>query len=61
MQIIYSYDTFDIDTFALYMHMHVYIYPNLLNPRNFSGSNANPGFTRDLGENPGFFQQIMGL
>ena len=39
----------------------IYIYPNLLNPRNFSGSNANPRFTRDLGENPGFFQQIVGL
>ena len=38
-----------------------YIYPNLLNPRNFSGSNANPGFTRDLGENPRFFPTNRGF
>ena len=47
--------------FNVYIYTHINIYPNLLNPRNFSGSSANPGFTRDLGENPGFFRQITGL
>ena len=52
---------FEGDLFQDQIRCILYIYPNLLNPRNFSGSNANPGFTRDLGENPGFFQQIVGL
>ena len=37
------------------------IYPNLLDPTNFSGPNANPGFPRDVGETPGFFRKITGL
>ena len=36
-------------------------YPNLLDPTNFSGPNANPGFPRDVGETPGFFRKITGL
>ena len=39
----------------------IYIYPNLLDPTNFSGPNANPGFPRDVGETPGFFRKITGL
>ena len=38
-----------------------YVYPNLLDPTNFSGPNANPGFPRDVGETPGFFREITGL
>ena len=38
-----------------------YMYPNLLDPTNFSGPNANPGFPRDVGETPGFFRKITGL
>ena len=37
------------------------LYPNLLDPTNFSGPNANPGFPRDVGETPGFFRKIAGL
>ena len=43
------------------IYTSVCIYPKLLNPRNFSGSCANLGFTRDVGEKPGFFRKIMGL
>ena len=38
-----------------------YMYPNLLDPTNFSGPNANAGFPRDVGETPGFFRKITGL
>ena len=41
--------------------MFVYMFPNLLDPTNFSGPNANPGFPRDVGETPGFFRKITGL
>ena len=37
------------------------MYPNLLDPTNFSGPNANPGFPRDVGETPRFFRKITGL
>ena len=43
------------------MQFCVYIYPYLLDPGNFSGPNANPGFPRDVGETPGFFRKITGL
>ena len=43
------------------IYIYKYIYPNLLDPTNFSGPNANPGFPRDVGETPGFFRKIAGL
>ena len=43
------------------MYIYIYIYPYLLDPGNFSGPNANPGFPRDVGETPGFFRKITGL
>ena len=42
-------------------HVQICTYPNLLDPTNFSGPNANPGFPRDVGETPGFFRKITGL